>query len=462
MAIYNSMEFGLKAEQRQILSQKMIQSAQILQMNAQELSGYIRELALENPVVDLVEKAPESPEKDKQKERDTEEWLNSYEDRGYASFSGYDADADDREDFNFSVDEGESLAEYLRAQLMQQDFTAKERKILDFMLESMDSRGYMTEDTAYIAKTYGVEIKDVERMLKVIQSLDPAGVGAGTLAECLLLQAGRRGILTPLMKCLITEHLEDIAANRMPYLAKACETDMTTLAEAIRSIRELNPKPGNSFSDRRQLRYITPDVLFIKFADHFDILLNERLYPGIRVNDYYRSLSRDSDDKEVVEYLNGKIRQTEWVRECIEKRNSTLLKISQQLFLFQKEFFLNGNRALRPLRMSDVAEALEVHESTVSRAVKGKYLQCAYGVYPMSYFFRSGITSEEGKTVATDRIKDRIREIIDGEDRKKPLSDQKICDMLEKEGLSISRRAVAKYRDEMGIAATSKRRTYEE
>ena len=167
-------------------------------------------------------------------------------------------------------------------------------------------------------------------------------------------------------------------------------------------------------------------------------------------------------DKEVVEYLNGKIRQTEWVRECIEKRNSTLLKISQQLFLFQKEFFLNGNQALRPLRMSDVAEALEVHESTVSRAVKGKYLQCAYGVYPMSYFFRSGITSEEGKTVATDRIKDRIREIIDGEDRKKPLSDQKICDMLEKEGLAISRRAVAKYRDEMGIAATSKRRTYEE
>ena len=143
MALYHSMEFGLKAEQRQILSQKMIQSAQILQMNAQELAGYIRELALENPVVDIVEKAPEE-EKDKKKEQETEEWLNTYEDRSYTSFSGADTDADDREDFNFRVDEGESLAEYLRAQLMQEEFPALDRKILDFMLESLDSRGYMT------------------------------------------------------------------------------------------------------------------------------------------------------------------------------------------------------------------------------------------------------------------------------------------------------------------------------
>ena len=461
MAIYHSMEFGLKAEQRQILSQKMIQSAQILQMNAQELAGYIRELALENPVVDIVEKAPEE-EKDKKKEQETEEWLNTYEDRSYTSFSGADTDADDREDFNFRVDEGESLAEYLRAQLMQEEFPALDRKILDFMLESLDSRGYMTEDPDYIAKAYGVSTEDVERLLGIIKRLDPAGVGARNLSECLLLQAQRSGILTPLLESLIKDHLEDIAANRLPYLAKCCGTDMEELAEALKTIRELNPKPGNSFSDRRQLKYITPDVIFIKFADHFDILLNERLYPGIRVNEYYKNLSHDSEDKEVVEYLNGKIRQTEWVKECIEKRNSTLLKISRQLFLFQKEFFLHGNQALRPLRMADVAEALEVHESTVSRAVKGKYLQCAYGVYPMSYFFRGGITSGEGTTVATDRVKERIREIIGREDRKKPLSDQKICDMLEEEGLGVSRRAVAKYRDEMGIPATSKRRTYGE
>lgn len=459
MALYNSIGFGLKAEQRQVLSQKMIQSAQILQMNSQELGEYIRDLALENPVVDIVEKAPERV-KDKKEEKEEEERLDFYEERGYASFTG--ADSEDREEFNFSVDRGESLAEYLRAQLMQEEFDEKDRKVLDFMLESLDSRGYMTEDPEYIMSTFGVTREDVKRLLGVIQGLDPAGVGARNLAECLILQAGRRGILSPLMEILLREHLEDIAANRLPFLAKACGTTMEKISGMLEQIKDLNPKPGNSFSDRRQLRYISPDVIFVKFADHFDILLNERLYPGIRVNEYYRDLSRDSDDREVVEYLNGKIRQTEWVRECIEKRNSTLLKISRQLFLFQKDFFLEGSKALRPLRMSDVAEALDIHESTVSRAVKGKYLQCSYGVYPMSYFFRGGITSGEGKAVATDRVRDRIREIIDKEDRKKPLSDQKICEMLEKEGLGVSRRAVAKYRDEMGIPATSKRRTYGE
>ncbi len=463
MSSETSLGMSMEMVQKQVLSPQLIQSARILQMNAQELSDYLKEQALENPVIDIQEN-PAAKDGDDRIQK--YEWLNSFRDRGYVSLADKDPDDEDSRDaFNFDVSRGESLEEYLHAQLITGDFTDREQEILRFMIGSLNSAGYFVENTDFIAKRFGVPETEILAMLKVIQGLDPAGVGARSLKECLTIQAERNGLLTDEIRRVIENHLEDIAGNRLPAIGKSLGISLEEVKKACSVIRRLNPKPGNSFSDRQQLRYITPDVLIVRFPDHTDILLNDSLYPGVGINSYYSSLFRESDDPEVRGYLENKIRQAEWIKNSIARRDETLLRIARQIYLEQKKFFTVPGAPLVPLRLSDVAEALDIHESTVSRAVRGKYLQCSRGVYPLHYFFPSGAASGHAPGTApegpsSDAVKQKIRAIIGGEDRKKPLSDQKICDRLAAGGICVSRRVIAKYREEMGIPAASRRKEY--
>lgn len=463
------MDLKLEARQVQALSQRMIQSAEILQMTAQELDTYINDLALENPVIDIVEPAASSQESIEQ-----QQWLNSFNEENYYLYQrqNNDDDYDFRDSWNIDTEDGETLADYLWSQLVTEDFTVEETEIIKFMLECLDNKGYLSESTDTIAEYFHVDTDKIEFLLECLQELDPAGVCARSLEECLRLQLKRRQMDIPVLLSIVDSCLELVAKNQIPAIARKLRLTPAEAAGYCQVIKSLNPKPGVSFSSRDQLRYIIPDVTIVKFKDHFDILLNESMYPGIGINNYYRQLSQNPESQEVKEYLGNKIRQAEWVRQCVAQRSKTLMQVSKAILAHQEEFFSLGPNHLAPLRLADIAAELDIHESTVSRAVSKKYLQCSWGVYPMNFFFSRSVatrsaaaqSSEAGdavsKALTAADIKRFLHEIIRDENAKKPYSDRLLSEKLAERGISISRRTVAKYREEEGIADASGRKEY--
>lgn len=460
------MDLKLQVKQTQTLSQRMIQSAEILQMTSQELNTYINELALENPVIDIVE----PPTAEEQRESiEQQEWLNSFNEENYYLYQrqNNDDDYDFKSSWNINTDDGETLQDYLWSQLITENFTDQETEIIKFMLECLDNKGYLEESIETIASYFGTDTEIVEDLLSDLQALDPSGVCARTLEECLKLQLERRNMLTPVLESIIDNCLEMVAKNQIPAIARKLRLSPTETAGYCQIIKSLNPKPGVSFSSRDQLRYIIPDVTIVKFKDHFDILLNESMYPTIELNSYYRQMNQNPESSELKEYLGNKIRQAEWVKQCVTQRGKTLMQVSRAILEHQEEFFTFGPAHLNPLRLADIAQELDIHESTVSRAVSKKYLQCSWGVYPMNFFFSRSVavqgsgSSENGaQSVTAADIKRVLREIIEEENKKKPYSDRLLGEKLAERGISISRRTVAKYREEEGIADASGRKEY--
>ena len=460
------MDLKLQVKQTQTLSQRMIQSAEILQMTSQELNTYINELALENPVIDIVE----PPTAEEQRESiEQQEWLNSFNEENYYLYQrqNNDDDYDFKSSWNINTDDGETLQDYLWSQLITENFTDQETEIIKFMLECLDNKGYLEESIETIASYFGTDTELVEDLLSDLQALDPSGVCARSLEECLKLQLERRNMLTPVLESIIDNCLEMVAKNQIPAIARKLRLSPTETAGYCQIIKSLNPKPGVSFSSRDQLRYIIPDVTIVKFKDHFDILLNESMYPTIELNSYYRQMNQNPESSELKEYLGNKIRQAEWVKQCVTQRGKTLMQVSRAILEHQEEFFTFGPAHLNPLRLADIAQELDIHESTVSRAVSKKYLQCSWGVYPMNFFFSRSVavqessSSESGtQSVTAADIKRVLREIIEEENKKKPYSDRLLGEKLAERGISISRRTVAKYREEEGIADASGRKEY--
>lgn len=460
------MDLKLQVKQTQTLSQRMIQSAEILQMTSQELNTYINELALENPVIDIVE----PPTAQEQRESiEQQEWLNSFNEENYYLYQrqNNDDDYDFKSSWNINTDDGETLQDYLWSQLITENFTDQETEIIKFMLECLDNKGYLEESIETIASYFGTDTELVEDLLSDLQALDPSGVCARSLEECLKLQLERRNMLTPVLESIIDNCLEMVAKNQIPAIARKLRLSPAETAGYCQIIKSLNPKPGVSFSSRDQLHYIIPDVTIVKFKDHFDILLNESMYPTIELNSYYRQMNQNPESSELKEYLGNKIRQAEWVKQCVTQRGKTLMQVSRAILEHQEEFFTFGPAHLSPLRLADIAQELDIHESTVSRAVSKKYLQCSWGVYPMNYFFSRSVAVQESsgnengaQSVTAADIKRVLREIIEEENKKKPYSDRLLGEKLAERGISISRRTVAKYREDEGIADASGRKEY--
>ena len=460
------MDLKLQVKQTQTLSQRMIQSAEILQMTSQELNTSINELALENPVIDIVE----PPTAQEQRESiEQQEWLNSFNEENYYLYQrqNNDDDYDFKSSWNINTDDGETLQDYLWSQLITENFTDQETEIIKFMLECLDNKGYLEESIETIASYFGTDTELVEDLLSDLQALDPSGVCARSLEECLKLQLERRNMLTPVLESIIDNCLEMVARNQIPAIARKLRLSPAETAGYCQIIKSLNPKPGVSFSSRDQLRYIIPDVTIVKFKDHFDILLNESMYPTIELNSYYRQMNQNPESSELKEYLGNKIRQAEWVKQCVTQRGKTLMQVSRAILEHQEEFFTFGPAHLSPLRLADIAQELDIHESTVSRAVSKKYLQCSWGVYPMNYFFSRSVAVQESsgnengaQSVTAADIKRVLREIIEEENKKKPYSDRLLGEKLAERGISISRRTVAKYREDEGIADASGRKEY--
>ncbi len=454
------MELSLKAEQKQILSQKMIQSTEILQMAAARLEEYLNEQSLENPVMELTERAPEEFDNG---ELEKYQWICAHDEQNRYLYQKMETADDDFPEWNVDASGPETLQEYLWSQLISRAFDARREAVIQYMLDCLDTKGYFTDSIEHVAEQFGMEIAEAEELLYEIQELEPHGVGARNLEECLCIQLKLRGELTRELEELINHYLPEMAKNQIPVIARKMHLSVEDVKKFCSIVRELNPKPGARFSDTRQLSYINPDVIVVKFKDHLDILLNESLYPDIYLNKEYVSMCAQQTDVEVKKYLMEKIHQVEWIKQCVAQRNNTLLSVVQVILRRQESFFLGGPEQLKPLRMAEVADILEIHESTVSRAVRQKYLQCSWGIFPLDYFFAKAAANQESDRpmqATTTDVKRELATLIREEDKRKPYSDRVLSELLEKKGFVISRRTVAKYREELGIPGTTGRKDY--
>ncbi len=455
------MGLELKVGQVQKISQNMIQQVNILQMSSQELTEYVKDLSMENPVMELEDREPENPEQERLKKL---EWLSEMDEQNRIYYRQEREESGDSGMGDQGEQEEETLGESLLQQLLGGPYSEYQMGIFKYLAECLDSRGYFVDSVSEVACHLGIPGEDIEECLKVMKTLEPAGVCAADLSECLYIQlkAKEKGQEFNVEKQIVKEYLELLGKNQLPAIAKRMEIPLERVLQAKQEIQGLNPKPASGYADRGGLRYITPDVTVVKLADYFEIMVNEYVLPEIRLNKDYMKLLRSGDcDKEVRQYLSDKVRQMEQVQDYISKRNKTLTRLARFLVEEQKEFFQYGKGHLHPLRMRDAAEKLEVHESTVSRGVKEKYLQCCWGIFPMDYFFTKGFVEDENReTIATDRILGILKEIIEKEDKKKPYSDQKLALKLAEQGITISRRTVAKYREGMQIPDCRGRKEY--
>lgn len=454
------MELGLNLKQTQTLSPQMMQAMEILQMGSQELLEYIQETLQENPVLESEERRQPQESTEDALLRRKLEWLEStdVQNRWY-----HKEDAQDLSDLavgSTGADPGEeSLYYYLRSQIRFETLPPPLAAAVGCVLESLSGNGYLDEPASDLAAHAGVDEGTVERAVELVQALEPAGVGARSLSECLSLQLVRRGE-TGLPLTIAARYLEAMGKDHYNLIAKETGESREQVQEACKVIRSLNPRPGAGFAPREALGYITPDLVVVSFEDHFEILSNDYYFPTLKVSSYYHQLMRSTDESQVKDYLTGKLRQARWVVRSVEQRRSTLMACANCIVERQEAFFRRGPGNLRPMTLSDVAQVLDVHESTVSRAVKDKYLQCAHGVFPLGYFFSRALPAGGGEGVSAEQAKITLKALIEGEDRKKPLSDQKLCALLAEQGIEISRRTVAKYRDELGIPSTSGRKEF--
>ena len=291
----------------------------------------------------------------------------------------------------------------------------------------------------------------------MIQGFDPAGVGARNLQECLRIQIRQRGVEDPLIEQLIDEYLEAAASGRYAWIAGKIGITVEEVRKAMQLIRTLNPKPGSAISADSPCSYVVPDITVRKIDGEYLILINDTQVPGLRVNPYYKKMARDTDG-DARKFIEGRIGSALWLIRSIEQRRQTLQKVMQTIIDLQPDFFDIGSRHLLPMTMKQVADRVGVHESTVSRATANKYVATAHGLFSLRSFFSAGVSAVDGSTMSATRVKREIRELVAAEDPMRPLSDQALTELLVKQGVAVSRRTVAKYREEMEIQPSCRRK----
>lgn len=448
--------------QKLVLTPELVQSIKILQKTSLELQQYIDSELLSNPLLELAEEQPDNYAEEQDLRFD---WTEHAKDRSYDDFSSRRITASESDDYNYEqfVRARYSLFDYLHNQLAVTPGVNKDIcMIANYIIDSLNPWGYRTERATEIADKLGYSHDTVMKAVQLVQSLEPAGIAAKSIEECLILQLKRSGEYNEIFDEIINHHLDDLAANKISVIAKSVGLPVDETAEYCDEIRHLDPKPGIRFGDNYDNSYITPDVYVRELEGKYIVQANEKLTPLLSTSPYYeRMLTQAAGDKDTLEYLKTKMDSAIWLIKGIDQRRQTIQKIAEAIVEKQSDFFRIGTEGLKPMTLSDVAEKVNVHESTVSRAVNGKYMQTPRGLFEMKYFFKGGISSAGGEDMAQEAIKKCIRSYIDNENPKKPLSDEKIRDMLEKDkGIKIARRTIAKYREALGISATSKRKKY--
>ncbi len=474
---------SLRQSQRVVMTPLLQQAIQLLQLSTLELQDVVQKELLENPLLEEVTPdtpettdapvTPDSPpaptveqvttEAPPTTERQTDELPfdfnavmsadDDHEERSLVS-------QEDREDLPFEnvVRTHVSLADHLEEQLRYASEDAAVRRIGAQIIGNLDEDGYLRAELEEIAQRCGATAEEVTRVLELVQGFDPPGVAARSIQECLLLQLKRDPLPDPVSVEIIETYFDDLSRRRYQDIARAMKLPVDRIMESVEEIMGLEPKPGRRFGGNDS-RYIVPDVFVYKIGSDYTIVLNEDGIPRLRVNSLYRSLLRGAGSgDEAKQYVEQKLRSAMWLIKSVDQRQRTLRKVTQSIVKFQREFLDRGLPHLRPLSLRDVGEDIGMHESTISRVTTNKYVETPQGLFELKFFFHSGIASGDGEMVSSVSVKKMIQDILAAEDPAKPQSDQEVAQALQKRGLTIARRTVAKYREELGILPSHQRR----
>ena len=457
--------------QEQTLTPQQRQSLQFLAAPVMELQTIIEQAIAENPVLEIEDPDYEPlPQPENTPEQEPQDMNEALENVLQLTAAGADPDDltlpgdpnDDVEEQRArmfeSIAETESLWEHLLEQLR---FAAKDEKELQIgtaVIEGIDETGYLKTHPADIAMAENCTMEEVEQALKLVQSFDPPGIGARDLKECLLLQVDPADPDEEDLKNLIRNHLEDIAANRLTNIGKSIGLPPEAVQILVGKIKKMNPFPGGTIASNTT-QYVIPEAEIVPDGDGFKVIVSEREIPRLRISEFYlEMLENPETEKAARGYLKEKIQHAKELMGSLEKRKTTIGKIAELIASEQFDFLKEGVERLRPMTMKLIADKLALNESTISRAVSNKYIRTPQGVFEFKYFFSGGFTTEDGAAVSSRSVQELIRELVEDEDPKKPLSDSKLTDLLEKRGIEISRRTVAKYREELGIQASHLRK----
>ena len=370
---------------------------------------------------------------------------------------------DEMPGFESTLSTSEDLADHLGWQLRMGDFVDDERRFAALVIGNLDDNGYLKvegvapeEVVPRLAAESGLDPEDAEEVLKMIQQFDPLGVAARSLEECLLIQANHFG-MDELVTRVISDHLTDLEKRHYPAIAKALGCSLEEVYDVAQIIAELEPRPARCFQTEEP-RYIVPDVYVHRVGDEYYVVANDDGMPKLKISGFYRSAMADSPKAK--EYIQDKLRSAQWLIRSIDQRRKTIVKVTECIVDKQRDFFDKGIEHLKPMILRDVAEAVGMHESTISRVTSNKYVHTPRGTFELKYFFNSAIRRDNQTDIASESVKQAIKNIIAGEDPKAPLSDQRIVEILAADDIKIARRTVAKYREMLGILSSSKRKKY--
>jgi RNA polymerase sigma-54 factor len=331
---------------------------------------------------------------------------------------------------------------------------------IQHLVGSLDDRGFLTQTPSDVALQTGLPLDAVQEALKILKTFDPPGIGAKDLADCLLLQLAAKGRSDSLALRMIRDYFDLLTRRRIPELARKLGADADDVQSAIEEIGKLDPAPGRRFAEDNN-RVVVADVTVEKDGDEWKIHLNSDYIPRLRISSTYRDLiAKGTLSKDERDYLRERMRSGKFLIDSIEQRQRTIERITREIINAQKEFFENGVSALKPLTMTQIADVVGVHETTVSRAIANKYIKTPHGVFDFKYFFTPGYQNDSGASVSNTSVKEMIADLVAGEDKSTPLSDQEIVSKLQEKGIKIARRTVAKYREELGILPSNLRRDY--
>lgn len=476
------MEIGIRTELKQQMSPQLMYALKLLQFNTLELAQEVKDQLIDNPLLEeMVDEEPPDQGDGPDREEEVEQTLPQAEPEikklkaeskeidwdAYVN-EGLNHQTDSREEYEKKEDvnlldresrTGVTLEHSLLDQFHLLTLTDTERAIGEFLIGSIEESGLMTTSLDVIVMDLGATLEDVERVLAMIQTLDPVGVGARNLQECLLLQLKALGLGDSLAATMIERHWDDVCNRRMAALKKGLKADQDDIQDAMQTIAGLNPHPGRSVSEEAIIP-IYPDMVVDKIDGEYIVTLNDRNLPRLRISRaYHNILLRGSHSTETErEYVRKKLKDANWLVSSIEQRRSTMLRVMNYIVAAQRDFLDRGLRHMKPMILQEVADQVGVHPATVSRVTQGKYVQTPRGVFALKFFFDGMIQTDDGDQLASKSVKDRLKQLIQEENVDDPLSDQKLVDILQSSGMHIQRRTIAKYRDQLGIATARMRK----
>ena len=472
MAIQQKLGLSAKLSHRLILPPSLQQAIKLLPLTTLELAEVLDQEVMENPLLEEVpvqetlsaeelaqQEAKEEAERpdDPLKDIDVEKFFEDYFDDGRR---GKPSEVPEAPPIENTLTESPDLYDHLLWQLHMTVSDELTMEIGDAIIQNLDEDGLLRVSLEDVANLGPYPMAEVERSLSVVQSLDPAGVAARSLTECLRIQLRMLGLEGSPADVMVRDHLKQLQSHQYPEISRQMGLTSEEVAHHLEIIRGLDPRPGNRYSPERSA-YILPDVFVMKEGDEYKIVLNDDGLPKLRISPTYRRMldEKKGNTEETRAYVKDKLRSALWLLKSVDQRQRTIYKVSESIVRYQRAFLDHGISHLRPLVLRDVASDIGMHESTVSRVVANKYMHTPRGVFELRFFFHSGITSSMGEAVSSVTIKQRIRKMIEEEDATRPLSDSRIADILGKEGLPLARRTVAKYREELRIPPSNLRKT---